>query len=375
MRLDQFSAPLLNQRTECRSILIVDDEPAIRELGRNILRGYRILEANDGADALRILEREPVDIILTDVMMPNLNGLDLLAKAKELDPAQVVVVMTGYSDKDIILRALKLDADDFISKPINLLQLKTTIEKVLEKKKLKEELSQLKRLDKLKSDFLGLVSHKLKTPTTAISLFIQNLMRCGVEEVSAPDFQKTVGLIFDEANYLNYLIKDLLYYSEVLLHEAPLAPSQVDLRDLLSGILTEMFQTALSKGIRLESDLPSHCPSMHLDPKRMNFVLRALLENAIKFTRHGGNIHLEMKLSEDCVRILIRDNGQGIPKEEVPKIFEKFYQVDPEHTGQVRGFGLGLFYARQFVRAEGGNVHLESTPGQGTNVTVILPLK
>lgn len=373
MRLEQFASPALLQRPES-SILIVDDEPAIRELGRGILRGYRVLDAEDGVAALRILEREPVDVILTDVMMPNMNGLDLLAKAKEIDPAQIVVMMTGYSDRDIILRSLKLNADDFISKPINLLQLKTTIEKVLEKKKLREELAQLKRLDRLKSDFLGLVSHKLKTPTTAISLFIQNLQRCDAEEFASPDFHKTVAMIFEEANYLNFLIKDLLYYSEVLLHDAPSIPSTVDVEDLISALLTEMLQSAAGKGIALESELDRDCPPLQIDPRRFGFALRALVENAVKFTPRGGRIHVDLRVSEDCLRVFVRDNGQGIPREELPKVFEKFYQVDPEHTGQVRGFGLGLFYARQFVRAEGGNLHLESTLGEGTTATLILPL-
>jgi CheY-like chemotaxis protein len=151
-------------------------------------------------------------------MMPQMNGLDLLKTVKEKEPNQVVVVMTGYADKEIVLRALKADADDFISKPINLLQLKTTIDKVLEKRALKEELVHLKRMDRLKSDFLGLISHKLKTPTTAISLFIQNLGQ-GIGDPADPAFQKTLSLIIEESQYLNYLIQDLLYYSEIILQE------------------------------------------------------------------------------------------------------------------------------------------------------------
>ena len=101
--------------------------------------------------------------------------------------------MTGYADKDIILRALKADADDFIHKPINLLQLKTTIDKALEKKRLRRELVQLKQLDRIKSDFLGLISHKLRTPTTAISLFIQNLASGAVDIEEAGFSRNTQG--------------------------------------------------------------------------------------------------------------------------------------------------------------------------------------
>ena len=103
-------------------------------------------------------------------MMPIMNGLDLLKQVKERDPDQLVIIMTGYADKEIILRALKADADDFIQKPLNLLQLKSAVEKALEKRQLRQELQQLKRLDRLKAEFLGLISHKLRTPTTVLSL-------------------------------------------------------------------------------------------------------------------------------------------------------------------------------------------------------------
>jgi len=159
VRVEAESAVQLRQDNG-RCILIVDDEKVIRELCCTALRGYRILQAADGAEALRILEQEPADVILTDIMMPQISGLDLLKTIKEREPTQLVVVMTGYADKEIILRALKADADDFISKPITLLQLKTTIDKVLEKKVLKEELVHLKRMDRLKSEFLGVNSHK-----------------------------------------------------------------------------------------------------------------------------------------------------------------------------------------------------------------------
>lgn len=355
-----------------RCILIVDDEDVIRELCAKALRGYRILQAADGAKALGILEQETVDVVLTDVMMPQMNGLDLLKTVKEREPNQVVVVMTGYADKEIVLRALKADADDFISKPINLLQLKTTIDKALEKKSLKEELVHLKRMDRLKSDFLGLISHKLKTPTTAISLFIQNLKQ-GIGDPTDPAFQKTLSLIIEESQYLNYLIQDLLYYSEIILQEGPPRLAPINPGELTVAVINELQRDIRNKGLRVESSLTVSLPEMRLDRQRIAFVLRALLENAIKFTPPGGTIGISAEVREDSVRLTVSDTGPGIAREELAKVFEKFYQVDPAHTGQVRGFGLGLYYARQFAQNHGGNILLESPPGGGTVATLILP--
>jgi signal transduction histidine kinase len=355
-----------------RGILIVDDEDVIRELCAKALRGYRILQAADGAEALSILEKETVDVVLTDIMMPQMNGLDLLKAVKEREPTQVVVVMTGYADKEIILRALKADADDFISKPINLLQLKTTIDKALEKKALKEELVQLKRMDRLKSDFLGLISHKLKTPTTAISLFIQNLEQ-GIGDPTDPAFQKTLSLIIEESQYLNYLIQDLLYYSEIILQEGPPRLGSVNPGELAAAVVKELQKYCHNKGLMLVSSLNGSLPEMNLDRQRIAFALRSLLENAIKFTPPGGTISLDAQVRDDSVRLVVQDSGPGIPREELPKVFEKFYQVDPARTGQVRGFGLGLYYARQFAQSHGGNILLECPPGGGTVATLILP--
>ncbi len=373
LRLAVESELQLQQKIEGKTILVVDDEAVIRDLCAKVLKGYRVLQAEDGEAALRVMDGERVDVVLTDVMMPRLNGLDLLKAVKDKDPNKAVIIMTGYAEKDIILRALKADADDFISKPINLLQLKTTIEKVLEKLALKEELVQLKRIDRLKSDFLGLISHKLKTPITAISLFIQNLAR-GLDDPQDPAFQKTLALILEESKYLGYLIKDLLYYSETILQEGPPYLSRVNLRDLVSTVVNQLALSASNKGLTLTSEVEGELPDLNVDRRRIGFVLRALLENAIKFTPPGGAISISTEVSENRVRVIFRDTGQGIPPDELPKVFEKFYQVDPDNTGQVRGFGLGLFYARQFAQSHGGSIQLTSEPGLGTEAALVLPL-
>jgi DNA-binding NtrC family response regulator len=157
VRIEMLGQPQMLQEKAAATILVVDDEEIIRELCGRALKDYNVLQAENGQDALDILEQRQVDLILVDVMMPVMNGLDLLQNVKERDPDQLVVVMTGYADKEIILRALKADADDFIHKPINLLQLKSSIDKALEKKQLRQELVQLKQLDRLKADFLGLI--------------------------------------------------------------------------------------------------------------------------------------------------------------------------------------------------------------------------
>jgi len=374
VRIEMLGQPQLLQEKERPTILVVDDEELIRDLCMSALKGYRLLQAGNGQEALDLLDHQPVDLVLADVMMPVMNGLDLLMQIKERDPGQLVVIMTGYADKEVVLRALKADADDFIQKPINLLQLKTTIEKALEKRNLRRELSQLKQLDRIKADFLGLISHKLRTPTTSISLFIQNLAS-GTFDSTDPSFSEALKAIREESDYLAYLIQDLLYYSDIILQDEKPQLSRQDLREVAVNVLAEKRGAAAEKGIYLHNRLTGQWPALQMDRRRIHFALSALLDNAIKFSPRGSQVTLSGQIGEENISVSISDNGPGIAAEEVAKVFEKFYQIDPYKTGQVRGFGLGLFYARQFVRDHGGSMLLESSPGAGTTATITLPHK
>lgn len=372
MRIELLGQPQLLQEPKRPAILVVDDEEVIRDLCVRALANYRVAEAENGQVALDLLDSESFDLLLVDVMMPLINGLDLLKQVKDRDPDQLVIVMTGYADKDIILRALKADADDFIQKPLNLLQLKSAVDKALEKRRLRQEIQQLKRLDRLKAEFLGLISHKLRTPTTVLSLFIQNLAS-GAVATDTPDFPAAVAAIREEADYLAYLIQDLLIYSDVILQDQRPKLAPADLREIALTVLAEKRQGAAQKGLSLINALQGAWPRLALDRRRIAFAISALLDNAIKFTPRGGQVVLSGEISEDKLRLVISDTGIGIPVEELPRVFEKFYQIDPTQAGQVRGFGLGLFYARQFIQDHGGAMTLESIPGTGTTVTFTLP--
>jgi signal transduction histidine kinase len=127
-------------------------------------------------------------------------------------------------------------------------------------------------------------------------------------------------------------------------------------------------------GLELDFTPPESLPPLHIDRNQFDFIVRALLLNALQFTPRGGRVSLEMATTAEQFSLRVSDNGVGIAAAELPKVFEKFYQVDPHHSGQVRGFGLGLYYARQFVQNHGGTIQMLSSPGVGTTVTVRLPL-
>lgn len=355
------------------TVLIVDDEKIIRELCAHSLKGYRVLQAGTCEEAVRLYEREHVDLVLSDILMPGSSGIDLLRQIKALDPNATVIMMTGFADRETLLKALKEDADDFINKPLNLLQLKTSIEKALGRKALKKELADIKHSDELKNTFLSLVSHKLRTPITGISLFLQNLKK-GVFDPDGAVFEQNVALASEEAVYLGQLVSDLLAFSQVMVSGTEVRRVPCDINEIVAETLLKCREVHCSFGV--EVDVTScDLPSVSLDASKIRFALLQVIDNAFKFSGEHGHVSIRIGCHGDSLFIVVSDSGIGIPETEIPKVFEKFYQVDPDKTGQIRGFGLGLFYARDFIRQHGGSISLASEPGLGTTATITLPLQ
>jgi len=359
-------------RVPLATILVVDDEPEIREMCVRVLKKYRILQSGTCEDALRIYETEHVDLVLSDIQMPGRSGIDLLKQVKKIDPTAVVIIMTGFSDKEIILHALKEDADDFINKPLNFLQMETAIEKALERKTLKGELVDIKHSDELKNIFLSLISHKLRTPITGISLLLQNL-KMGLFDPDDPIFQQSIDMAIGETRYLDRLVADLLAFSQVMTNSTDVVKSPNDLNEIVAEVLMQCREEHGDLDVELET-APRVLPPVMLDAAKMRFVLYQVVDNAFKFSGDRGHVSLRIGCHADTVFIVVSDSGIGIPEFEIAKVFEKFYQIDPDNTGQTRGFGLGLFYAREFVRQHGGSISITSEAGLGSTVTISLPL-
>jgi len=352
------------------TLLVVDDEPVIRRLVADLLEtDYLVLDAPTAEAALALLQEQPADLVLTDVLLPGRDGIALLQALKQKDPELPVIVMTGYADRETVLRALQAHADDFIDKPINALQLQTTVKRALEQRALRAEVRRFRHLDQLHTRFLGLISHKLKTPVTAIGLVLQQLARS-----VGDDRRNVLSLALGEVKHLGSLIEDLLYFSETLLADRPFRQEPVELQRLAAQVAEELRPNAAERGAQLQLDLPAGVPSLSLDRERTRFVLRALVDNAIKFSAEGGHIDINVRAEAGAVALAVRDRGPGIPDEELERVFDRFYQIDPGDTGQVRGFGLGLYYAREFVRAQGGEIELFSCPGEGTTARIRFPL-
>ncbi|WP_265551829.1 hybrid sensor histidine kinase/response regulator [Trichlorobacter lovleyi] len=361
---------MLNRSGKQIVILVVDDELVIRDLCSKGLRNYRVLQAGSPQEALACYAAEPVDMVLTDVQMPGGNGIDLLREIKKNDPNAVVLIMTGFGDKETVLEALRADADDFIQKPVNLLQLQTAIEKALGRRALKEELAAMHSLDSLKGAFLSLVSHKLKTPLTSLSLGLEELERYASRLHPTEACHLRLVSMREDLEALSSLMTSLVRMHQAL-GVAGGEPVRCDLAEVVKSAAASVQRASTKRDMALLLELETSATVLG-NRDRLMFALQQILENAFKFSSDGATVAIRLTCVDGHAEIAIQDSGCGIAEEEMPKIFERFYQVDPDATGQIPGFGLGLFCVREIVRQHGGSVAVNSRLGQGTTVTINL---
>ncbi len=232
---------------------------------------------------------------------------------------------------------------------------------------------EVSRARQMQRDFLANVSHDLKTPLTSIQGFSQALLDGSVQD---DDMRlKAARIIHEEAGRMNRLVHDLLDLARIESGQIDMAREEVDLVEMLSDCAEKFSLRAEQKEIALQSRLPSRLPPVMGDAGRLEQVFTNLLDNAFAHTPRGGAIEIAaFQTSEGTVEATVSDSGSGIPPEDLPRIFERFYRVDKARA-QPGGTGLGLAIAKEIIQAHGGRIAASSQLNQGSRFTVVLPLK
>lgn len=228
--------------------------------------------------------------------------------------------------------------------------------------------AELEKADKLRRDLVADVAHELRTPLSNIKGYLE-----GIQDGVVKADEATLKLIYEEVQLLSRLVDDL--------HELALAESgglsldrQVcDIRDVVQDVAGAMGYQAMAKGLKLHLEMPDTAVLAFVDGQRIGQVVRNLLNNAINFTPEGGEITISVRQAKDGVSVSVADSGPGIPPEDLPYIFERFYRVDKSRSRATGGSGLGLTIAKRLVEAHGGQLTVESTPGKGSIFTISLP--
>lgn len=236
-----------------------------------------------------------------------------------------------------------------------------------------QDITERQKLDNMRKEFVANVSHELKTPLTSIKSYAETLLEGALED--RPIAEHFLKVINNEADRMNRLVQDLLQLSRLDYKRVNWKKRETDLVKLMENAVLKMTITAKNKKQEVSFVKDEEEIIGVIDADRIEQVLLNILSNAIKYTPDGGKIKISLDQQEDQGIIKIIDNGIGIPEKDIPRLFERFYRVDKARSRELGGTGLGLAIAKQIVEAHQGKIQISSKEGEGTEVTMILPLR
>jgi two-component system phosphate regulon sensor histidine kinase PhoR len=237
---------------------------------------------------------------------------------------------------------------------------------------LAKERAELERLEQFRKEFLISVSHELRTPLASIQGYAETLLDGALDD--REHNARFVGIIKQNADRLGRLVADIMTLSRVELGTQKIQTSPYPICELLRENTESMHPMAEKKEIRIRLELPPEETEAVCDPEAVNQILNNLMENALKYTPAGGEVRVGARVQGDMVETYVADNGAGIPKTDLPRLFERFYRVDKARSRELGGTGLGLSIVKHLVRAQGGEVAVESELGRGSRFSFTLPL-
>ena len=487
---------------EVSKILVIDDEAVMRDGCCRILAREQceVVTAANGEEGLAAIQRDPhgFEVVLLDLKMPGMSGMEVLEATRELNPALLIVVITGYATVDSAVEAMKKGAYDFIPKPFTPDQLRLVVNRAVEKRRLELETQRLKaeaarslrdvatekskvktiitcmadgvlvtdregrivltnpaagrmlglrldaclekplheaiadeklneavqevmqpedrdvatisqdlqigdslirahtaavkseegeqlgavtvledmtyllELDRMRADFIAMVSHELRSPISAVEQNI-NLILKGLAGQTTEKQRHLLSRAKERSRGLLDLVSDLLEMSKIDAGIALQRKERLQVEEVVNKVVELMEGEAQAKGIALHREIaPSLAPVLG-DRDNLEGVFTNLVSNAMKYTPTGGEVRVEMEHEGDYVKTVVADTGIGISKEDLARIFDKFYRVKSEKTRGIVGTGLGLSIVKSIVEAHFGSITVESEEGKGTAFTVLLP--
>jgi len=365
-------------------LLLVDDEEGIRKVLHISLEdmGYTVFTAADGAEALDIFSEKQPEIVLTDIKMPGIDGVQLLRRIKQQNPDTEVIMITGHGDMDLAIRSLKNDATDFITKPINddilEISLRKAKERILVREKLRAYTANLEALLREKSALqdrlssLGLrissISHGIKGLLTGLDGGMY-LVDGGLKKKDSVQVDEGWAIVKEMVERIRKMVLDILFYAR----ERELKPETVEVRRFCQEVVQGVAQKLKERGIAFEQDLSGARGRFTVDAGYLRTALINIIENAAdacqkKHASAEGRVTFRASGENGDVVFEIADNGIGMDAETRDKVFDLFFSSKGS-----QGTGLGLYICQKVVGQHGGTIRVRSQPGRGSRFFVNVP--
>jgi len=400
-------------------VLVVDDEESVVVTIKAILQldGYNVATTTSGVQARAMVRDVEYDLVLTDLRLEDGDGLDVLKAVRESHPETITIMLTGYASLESAIQAIRAGAYDYLVKPSEVEELRSTVARGIERRRLGQELrarvteleranreianlnsslqlrideataelkeryEQLKELDRMKSQFLSIASHELKTPITAMSGFLQVALRrvrrlseaAGASPVAEGlrGITEQLDVVYRQTTKLARLVDELLDVSRIQTGRIEFRYGDVDLGELANEVATRMQLTTTTHEISVTRDSQSVVTA---DRDHLEQVLNNLVTNAIKYSPSGGAITIDVRPEDDGgVRLSVTDEGIGIPEKELDAIFGLFYRSPDRAARDAAGMGLGLYISREIVVRHGGRIWAERGAAKGSRLNVTIP--
>lgn len=357
-----------------KRLLVVDDEAGPRESLNMIFNDeYEVTIATSGEEAIRFIREQSFQVVVTDIRMRGLSGIDVLREVKAHDPNVEVIVLTAYETLETARQAISYGASEYLKKPFDLIHIQSVVRRCHENylaKTQKEELIR-ENVNAAKNNFLEIVSHELNTPMNGILGFLELLEDTPLDQ----DQQEYVATIRDcSLKYFDH-VQEILTYAKLSMSESEISDAAFNPVTLVLKLILEARRSkSTPESLEILYDIPRELPEIVYGAEQeIRLVLRKLLSNAIKFTNEGYvKILIEAQpLSAERVQLCftVADSGEGIAPELLKggKLFDSFTQGDSSLRRAHEGLGLGLSLCKSIVDRLAGSLTVESTLGQGTS--------
>ncbi|MFZ1081389.1 MAG: hybrid sensor histidine kinase/response regulator [Candidatus Kryptoniota bacterium] len=363
---------------ESSLILLVDDEEENLELFSTILEdvGYRVVTATNAGNALELLKSNKPDLIISDIYMPEMGGFEFYERVQKIAELRSVpfIFLSALADRQHVNEGKELGADDYLTKPIDIDELITTVRGKLKRAAVRRDAMQ-DEFETLKGQILSTLSHELNTPLTYIIGFSE-IISSSATQIPTSELKEFAELIRQGGGRLKNLVDDFL--EAIQIDSGRTAEfyekdkRQFDLANSLKTSCEEYSKLALEKNIEFETKISDDLQVVASETL-IRDIIDKILSNAVKFTQNG-KVKIDAAITGEYVGVEISDTGVGIPQQDLPRVFKKFYQVN-KGKQQQQGAGLGLYIAKNLAAINNSELNIFSTEGVGTKVILNVPIR